>query len=141
MINKQNFGYYFSMGSLFLIFVFLLLFGYLCFVDGYNAVVTPDKLMTAYYDSEKVFVEVEQCKNTDKPATVYVSFVNALVFNVPPESVAGMPKGCSKVNKQVVVPKDLPEGTYNLVVKRCYKINFLKDFCNTYETEKFEIRR
>lgn len=93
-----------------------------------------------YRRGEPVFGTVEYCRYTKVPVTVYISFVDSLVYTVPPHVTTGMPIGCGTIySKLVDVPVSFPLGTYYLIGKNGYKVNFLVTRYVEWYTVPFEV--
>lgn len=93
-----------------------------------------------YEHGDYIILEAEYCKNTyEGETTVYISFIDGLVFDRPAQIVSGVPKGCGTARFRVQVPQTLPAGEYKLIGKNVYHVNVLRDRTVTWETVKFRI--
>lgn len=81
----------------------------------------------------------QYCKYTNTYAIINRSFVNDLIFTTSPIK-AYRPKGCHTVNIIVEIPKELPKGTYHLVNRYEYQVNFLRTESVESETQEFTVK-
>jgi len=134
-----------SAGILVIAFCFIILFGYLLFIEDnppliVNSNPTLDK--SSYHAGETMFITADLCRNTTAGATLQPTFINMdthQLFDGLPVFVDNLPKGCSVSTIQVVVPHYLSPGTYVRQIRARYKVNFLTDRVVELTTEEFEI--
>lgn len=93
-----------------------------------------------YHVGDTIFGTIDYCNYTNAPVTMYVSFVDDLLFTIPTHISAGAPPGCSKIyGKIVTIPLALPPGTYYLISKNEYKVNFLVTRYIEWYSVSFEV--
>jgi len=134
-----------SAGILLIAFCFIVLFGYLLFIEDnppliVNSNPTLDK--SSYYAGEVMLVTADLCRNTTAGATLQPTFINLdtrQLFDALPVFVDNLPKGCSVSTIQVAVPHYLPPGNYVRRIRARYKVNFLTDRVVELITEEFKI--
>jgi hypothetical protein len=82
--------------------------------------------------------EVSYCKETTLHATVTRSFVNGVIFTT--NTVSGdVPMGCHTNKVYIVVPQELPSGTYSLRILWVYKVNPIREVALVLDSNKFQI--
>ena len=105
----------------------------------YNNPMPTDKLV--YSRGDTIYFTIQYCRYTTVPTTTYISFVNFLIYDVPPRTFQGGPAGCGTVRGGVVViPDNLPPGKYHLIGKNKYDVNFLVSRYTNWHTAEFEIK-
>ena len=93
-----------------------------------------------YHSGEAIIATIEYCRYTNVPTITYISFVNDLIFDVPSRTITGAPIGCGTVQGKIVtIPNSLPPGTYHLVGKNEYKVNFFATRYVEWYSEPFEV--
>jgi hypothetical protein len=88
---------------------------------------------------EHLLVSADYCKNTNKQADLFISFIDGLVYNPQPQ-VINLEKGCHHATLSIYVPKALPIGEFKLKGVFRYKINPIRiiEFINI--TENFTVK-
>jgi len=93
-----------------------------------------------YYPGDDIVITIDYCRYTEVPFTSNVSFVDSLVFALPPHVIVGAPKGCGVVNGFVAtVPESLPPGTYYLLGRNVYEVNVLATRTLAWTSQSFEV--
>lgn len=88
-----------------------------------------------------IIVEVEACRYTDAPVTIYASYVNGIMYSLPPEVFTGKSLGCSTNLKYYEIPPELENGRYYLYGRNEYKVNSFATRIVEWKTDYFEINR
>jgi hypothetical protein len=126
--------------SLWLSFIIILLVGYWLIYPYKPLVLTNVKLdRTEVNRGEHILVSADYCKNTNKQADLFISFIDGLVYNPQPQ-VINLEKGCHHATLSIYVPKALPIGEFKLKGVFRYKINPIRiiEFINI--TENFTVK-
>ena len=126
--------------SLWLSFITILLVGYWLIYPYKPLVLTNVKLdRTEVNRGEHILVSADYCKNTNKQADLFISFIDGLVYNPQPQ-VINLEKGCHHATLSIYVPKALPIGEFKLKGVFRYKINPIRtiEFINI--TENFTVK-
>jgi len=126
--------------SLWLLFITILLVGYWLIYPYKPLVLTNVKLdRTEVNRGEHILVSADYCKNTNKQADLFISFIDGLVYNPQPQ-VINLEKGCHHATLSIYVPKALPIGEFKLKGVFRYKINPIRtiEFINI--TENFTVK-
>jgi hypothetical protein len=87
---------------------------------------------------EHVLVSADYCKNIKKPATLFVSFVDGIIYNTQPQ-IMDLETGCHKANLSIYIPKALPTGKFLLKGVFRYKVNPIRTIEVNHLTGDFEI--
>ena len=106
--------------------------------EVFNSPVPVDK--DVYHIGDSIYATIEYCRYTQVPHIRHLAFEDTLVFYLPPESVVGLPLGCGKLKVLIaVVPNSLPPGTYRIVGRTEYRVNFLATRYTDAYTETFQV--
>lgn len=73
-----------------------------------------------------VILNVDICKNTDTVGQVRTSFVSRTREVFAPLAEEKLPKGCLDEEVPVLIPEDLPAGTYKVKFRATYDLNLLR---------------
>ncbi len=129
------------------VFIFIVTF-YMFFIENnppfqhapieFNSPITTDKVV--YQAGENVILHVDACRYVESSYTLYRSFRDGLIFQMPQIERASGPKGCFNVNVPIEIPKALPSGKYYLYGHSIYHVNILADRDVTWETETFYVQ-
>lgn len=118
--------------------------GYLWFFHGnppakfLQEVMPTDK--KEYMHGEVIELKADYCKYVEKPETVYMQFVDGIVFEVGENKVINSPKGCGKLwNPIIRIPDKLPPGEYFLRGQSVYQVNFLRDRTVEWKSDWFRV--
>lgn len=87
---------------------------------------------------EHILVSADYCKNTEKQADLYLTFLDGLTYN-PQIQLIDLESGCHQANLSVYIPKGLPTGVFKLQGNFRYKMNPIKIVEVIYLTEDFNI--
>jgi len=87
---------------------------------------------------EHILISAEYCKNTDKPADLFITFIDGIIYNTSPQ-VIDLPKGCSKTTLSVYIPKALPTGEFMLRGVFRYHVNPIRNIDVNHLSGKFTI--
>ena len=87
---------------------------------------------------EHIHISADYCKNIDKPATLFVSFIDGLVYNPQPQ-ILDLQSGCHHTVLSIYIPKALPTGDYMLKGVFRYKVNPIRDIDVNHLSGKFTI--
>jgi len=75
---------------------------------------------------EHIRISADYCKNTDKGADLFISFIDGVVYNTPPQ-IINLEKGCHHTVLSVYIPKALPTGEFQLKGVFKYKLNPIRE--------------
>ena len=126
--------------TLYLSFFTILLLGYWLIYPYKPLNLTNVKLdRTEVNRGEHLLVSADYCKNTSKPADLYISFIDGVIYNTPPQ-VINLESGCHKATLSIYIPKALPSGDFLLRGVFRYKVNPIRiiEFINI--TENFTVK-
>lgn len=87
---------------------------------------------------EHLLVSADYCKNTAKSADLFISFVDGIVYNTPPQ-VIDLESGCHHTTLSIYIPKALPVGSFMLKGVFKYKVNPIREIEVNHLSEKFTI--
>jgi len=87
---------------------------------------------------EHILVSADYCKNTEKEADLFITFIDGIIYNTPPQ-VIDLKSGCHKTTISIYVPKALPTGEFMLKGVFRYKVNPIKTIEVNGLTNKFTI--
>ena len=87
---------------------------------------------------EHIRVSADYCKNTDKSADLFISFIDGVVYNTPPQ-IINLEKGCHHTVLSVYIPKALPTGEFMLKGVFKYKLNPIREIEVNQLSGKFMI--
>lgn len=86
-----------------------------------------------------VFYRVDYCKYTDLIPEVSKTFIDGVLYTIPPAVGAKNPMGCHTNLVQTYVPKALVPGKYVIQINYKYHVNPLREIEIKTETEPFEV--
>lgn len=141
-VRKNNLLYY---GSLSVILLAILSVGYIFYLSIFPLEIIkpktqPYKVLTPIvYQGEQLIYEIDACKFVEVTSNVSRRFVNGVVINLPSVN-NNVKKGCFKSPTGVIVPKEVPPGTWYLQLDIEYKVNFLRTATYHFTTEKFLVK-
>lgn len=125
--------------SLWLSFITILLVGY-WLIYPYKPLVLKNVSLnkTEINRGEHILVSADYCKNTNKQADLFISFIDGLVYNPQPQ-VINLERGCHHATLSIYVPKALPIGEFKLKGVFRYKINPIRtiEFINITDKTTF----
>ena len=125
--------------TLYLSFFTILLLGYWLIYPYKPLNLTNVKLdRTEVNRGEHLLVSADYCKNTSKPADLYISFIDGVIYNTPPQ-VIDLENGCHKATLSIYIPKALPVGSFMLKGVFKYKVNPIREIEVNHLSEKFTI--
>ena len=78
------------------------------------------------------------CKYQNIPVQITRTMTDGLIFQLPPMT-SNLPIGCQTRNVAVEIPHSLPVGTYTMQSTFQYKMNPLRDFVFTVDSEEFYV--
>ena len=87
---------------------------------------------------EHLQVSFDYCKTVDLSADMYITFIDGVIYNTPPQ-VSNLPKGCGSGVISIYVPRALPTGEFMLKGVFKYKVNPIRSVEANGLTEKFII--
>jgi len=87
---------------------------------------------------EHIRILADYCKNTNKQADLFISFIDGLVYNPQPQ-VIDLESGCHSTVLSVYIPKNLPTGEFLLKGVFRYKVNPIRNVEINHISEKFTI--
>ncbi len=123
--------------GLILLFLYLYLFHATLPIEYKNSPFPVSK--EVYKTGEEVEMVVDYCKYWEGEFTRQMSFVDGLIFVVPPVVVTGAEKGCRSTLFRVKIPETLPSGTYHISGANAYHVNFTRDRTVSWQTVKFRV--
>lgn len=93
----------------------------------YNPLVLSNVILnkTEVSRGEHLIISADYCKNVEKEADLFISFVDGVIYNTPPQ-VIDLENGCHRANLSVYIPKALPTGKFLLKGVFRYKVNPIK---------------
>lgn len=125
--------------------VMLWLFFYLYFIDGAPPAVfnnVPFPVNKAIYEpGEDIVLTLDYCKDKQYEVVIYPSFVDGVVFYLPPINTTGFSTGCGLTTYRIPVPDKIPDGSYHIAGVNVYEVNVLRNRSVPWKTEQFEIKR
>jgi len=121
--------------------IILLYVLFLYFIQGNTPGTYADHPMKACVVNDSVIVTIEYCRYNPMPFTHYASFVNGIVFNLPPEEIVGTKTGCGIIKRSYVIPHEVPAGEYYINARSEFKVNALKTVSIGFVTERFNVTR
>jgi len=78
------------------------------------------------------------CKYMNIPAQVTRTFANEILY-VTPSTITNRPMGCNIIHISVLVPQELPIGTYQLQQTYVFQVNPIRQITITEKTEEFQV--
>jgi len=87
---------------------------------------------------EHIRISADYCKNTDKSADLFISFIDGVVYNTSPQ-IINLEKGCHHTVLSVYIPKALPTGEFVLKGVFRYKVNPIRTIDVNSLSGKFTI--
>jgi len=87
---------------------------------------------------EHLQISFDYCKSVNLSADMYITFIDGIIYNTPPQ-VSNLPKGCSSSVLSVYVPRALPTGEFMLKGVFKYKVNPIRSVEANGLTQKFII--
>ena len=90
----------------------------------YNPLVLSNVILnkTEVSRGEHLIISADYCKNVEKEADLFISFVDGVIYNTPPQ-VIDLENGCHRASLSVYIPKALPTGKFSLKGVFRYKVN------------------
>jgi len=124
--------------------VLLLLAGFWMFypykTTDYNNL--PQKLdKRIVYGGQFLVIRVDFCKYTEVIPTISRSFVDGIVYTIPPYTGVDTKLGCHIRNAQIYIPKGLPPGKYHITTNYRWVMNPLRTIEKINSTVDFEVRQ
>lgn len=87
---------------------------------------------------EHIQISADYCKNINKPAILYISFIDGLVYNPQPQ-VLDLESGCHNTVLSIYIPKALPTGKYQLKGVFRYQVNPIRTVDINHLSGEFNI--
>ena len=87
---------------------------------------------------EHIQISADYCKNINKPAIFYISFIDGLVYNPQPQ-VIDLEGGCHHTVLSIYIPKALPTGKYQLKGVFRYQVNPIRTIDVNHLSGEFNI--
>lgn len=87
---------------------------------------------------EHIIVSADYCKYINKQADLFISFIDGVVYNTPPQ-VINTEKGCRNTGLSIYIPKALPVGDFKIKMVFRYKVNPIRSVEVNHLTEVFKI--
>lgn len=143
---KHRILFPFWLSFLVLVNASIVIVGWLYFVDGRTPVefknVPMPVDMPVYKYGDVINVFADYCKYEGVPSTVYLQFVDGIVFDVGEPIVLNSPVGCDAKNFPIIrVPDKLPIGEYYLRGENVYKVNILRSRSVSWKTKWFRVEK
>jgi hypothetical protein len=111
---------------------------YMYFLQDMTPIVVKNEPIPVTLVNDDIILHMDICKYTDAPATLYLSFVDGIMFTIPPQRFAGLNKGeCGMQNLMIELPTTIPKGEYHIHARSVYKINSLTERVVEWGTENF----
>lgn len=91
-------------------------------------------------DRSLVILEANYCKKINTTGSVRISFVSSSTEFFTPMAAENMPTGChSNLKLPVLIPSDLPAGSYYVKFNATYRINPIKTFNLIIRSSQFNV--
>jgi len=122
--------------TLIFVFGFILVMGYWSLRPYKPLTINNEKLLTKEISrGQHLKVNVDYCKSMAIPSTMYVTFLDGVVYNTIPVS-SNLPTGCHNITLQIYIPKALVLGEMKVRVLYRYQVNPIRivDIERTSET-------
>ena len=130
-----------SYAILILSLLFIGYFSYLAFfpfnVIKYDTTTLP-VINKEVSQGENLYYVLGYCKYMNIIPDVKKSFVNDLLYNLPPSNPITF-VGCRNQTNFINIPAELPLGKYRMNIDVTYKINFLQSRHYQLQTEEFTV--
>lgn len=137
MMNKNK--YWLARISIWFSFLVLFVIGYWVIFPFKALELKNIKLnSTTVNRGEHLVISADYCKYVNKQADLYVSFIDGVIYNTPPQ-IINLEKGCNSTSLSIYIPKALPTGTFMLKGIFKYQVNPIRTIEVTYLTEQFII--
>jgi hypothetical protein len=94
-----------------------------------NPVVKQGQVLVIKYDYTKYI---------EKSAMVYRTFVDSLVYGIPPVQ-SNVPMGHNVILRDILIPMALPPGVYKISTKLEFQANPIRKVYTEYETPTFTV--
>lgn len=106
----------------------------------YNPLVLSNVILnkTEVSRGEHLIISADYCKNVEKEADLFISFVDGVIYNTPPQ-VIDLENGCHRANLSVYIPKALPTGKFSLKEVFRYKVNPIRSIDVNHLSSEFTI--
>lgn len=102
----------------------------------------PHKILTKKVQSgDFVSYKVNYCKNEDLAPIITRTFVDGIVYTIPPAVALPKEMGCREILVHLYVPRALPTGVYYVSANYRYQVNPIRYMDIITNTEKFTIYR
>lgn len=82
---------------------------------------------------------VDYCKYNNLIPQFTKSFVNGIIYIVPPEGAVVKPSGCHVVKIVITIPETLPPDTYILKISYRYQVNPIRTVDVMAQSEPFKV--
>lgn len=139
--KKRSLAYYYSLFTIGLVLLFLLLIAYWSFY--------PYQIITFGKDNGKIltpvvkaggYVQMQQdyCKYQNLISIIDRQFVDSIVYQVP-NTRARRLLGCHKFIEYIYVPPNLPPATYHITTGISFQVNPIRTVTTFVTTGKFQI--
>jgi hypothetical protein len=86
-----------------------------------------------------VILHVDYCKNVTATGRVRTSFYNSSREVFLPVSTDYQQPGCYDVEVPVLIPKDIPPGTYRVKFRVIYQVNPIKQVIEEFDSKPFQV--
>ena len=87
---------------------------------------------------EHIKVSADYCKNVNLSAGLYISFIDGVIYNTPPQ-VIELESGCHHTVLSVYIPRALPTGKYMIKGIFRYKVNPIRTIDVNHLSGEFNI--
>lgn len=88
---------------------------------------------------DTIHYNLDFCKYTTAPTYTIRQLVDHDMFFYGLQIVSNLPPGCRSSVSSFLIPKDVPPGTYHIVVTALYKLNPLRTYTLSYQTQEFTV--
>ena len=87
---------------------------------------------------EHIKISADYCKNIKKPAILYISFIDGLIYNPQPQ-ILDLESGCHHTTLSIYIPKNLPTGRFMLKGVFRYQVNPIRTIDVNHLSGEFNI--
>lgn len=129
----------FTWGGIILGFLLLFLLSF-WWLYPYNPLVLSNIKLdkTEVSRGEHIRISADYCKNTNKGADLFISFIDGLVYNPQPQ-VIDLESGCHSTVLSIYIPKNLPTGKFMIKGVFRYKVNPIRSIDVNHLSGEFTI--
>jgi len=87
---------------------------------------------------EHIHISADYCKNINKPATLYITFIDGIIYNTQPQ-IMDLETGCHHTTLSIYIPRALPTGKFMLKGVFRYNVNPIRTIDVNHLSEEFTI--